>query len=181
MGRRAGTPQSLEDAFWPRVWRCTHRAPCKKCCWPWKAKGIDLTVNWKTTWHEHATFSHPTLGPRCVPAHRVSYELTHGVLLLRMRRLHLCHRCCFGPCCNPWHVVPGAAADNARDARVAQRCNRIVLPNGECWVYAEACARQKAFYEAWFYKRVWAGPVPVSFQAMERLLYMRERYGQPKL
>jgi hypothetical protein len=32
---------TLEDRFWAKVWRCMHRWPCKKCCWPWIGiKGI---------------------------------------------------------------------------------------------------------------------------------------------
>jgi hypothetical protein len=37
---------TLEARFWAKVWRCTHRHPCKRCCWPWRdldlSEGIQL-------------------------------------------------------------------------------------------------------------------------------------------
>jgi hypothetical protein len=64
---------TLEARFWAKVWRCTHRHPCKRCCWPWR--DLDLSVNWKCIWQQHGVFTiHEGTGWRQIPAHKFAYE-----------------------------------------------------------------------------------------------------------
>lgn len=162
-----GEGTTLEARFWAKVWRCTHRQPCTKCCWPWKE--IECTLNWRCVWQQYGRFVYkaaPLHGGCAAPAYRMAYELTHGVLLFQGRTLQLCHQCHFGPCCNPWHIRPGTPSDNRRDNDRRRPQRVIVLPDGRQWPYADACVADAAFREALDYKRVWAGPVaqPVRFR-----------------
>lgn len=132
-------PQTLEEAFWPKVWQCTHHQPCKKCCWPWKS--VDCMANLRSVWKKHIVFYHrafPINGVITTPAHRMAYELTRGFLAMRGVGLHVCHQCHFGPCCNGWHVLPGSPSDNREDNRRRSPRHQIVLPDGRIWSYAEA-------------------------------------------
>ena len=157
---------ALEEAFWSNVWQCRHRRPCKKCCWPWKK--IELSANWKCIWETHATFYHKEL-PRPLAAYRVAYELTRGLLLIRGHAFPMCHQCHFGPCCNPWHVLPGSSSDNGHDRRRHTiQARSIILPDGRRWSYTVACSAQEAFYEARDYQRIFAGPIPKHFCHLER-------------
>jgi hypothetical protein len=168
--------QELEQAFWAKVWRCDHRWPCKRCCWPWR--GVDLSANWKDVWSQHPVFGDKRLGnPSTITAARFAYGLRTGSIPFRGKRFHLCHQCHFGPCCHPWHVAMGSASDNSRDRIRAQAHRTITLPDGQVWTYAEACARQAAFEEALDYQRVWAGPVTRTVQKLEAEL-SRQPYAQ---
>lgn len=159
--------QSLEACFWAKVWQCTHRHPCKKCCWPWK--GIDLCVNWKCVWQQHAIFTLIESGhKRQMPAHKFAYECRGGRLLWWGCTLHICHQCDFGPCCNPWHLIPGASSDNLKE--IARMRTSVHLPDGRRWSYDEACRRQAAFYEAMEGRRVYAGEIPRGFMKTAFLL-----------
>jgi hypothetical protein len=171
--REAGA--TLEASFWSNVWQCMPRHPCKKCCWPWTK--CDVSANWRFIWQQHALFYHKDLpGRRMLPVHRVAYELTHGLLVIRGHTFHLCHQCHFGPCCNPAHLRVGSASDNARDTRERLSQRMIVLPDGQRWASAQAWAADKAFYEARHYQRVFAGPIPERFQ-----MYNREALDHPSI
>lgn len=47
-----------------------------------------------------------------IPAHRLAYVYANGSLV---KRLCVCHRCDFTPCCNPAHLFAAPQADNIRD------------------------------------------------------------------
>ena len=159
--------QEVEQRFWSKIWQCTHRQPCKRCCWPWK--GIDVSANWKYIWEQHAIFSDKRLGAYSpIAAHRFAYEVRTGSFSFRGRQFPICHQCNFRPCCNLSHLAIGGASDNLHDqsrARVQRR--PVLLPDGRLWGYNEACARQRAFYEAREYLRVWAGEIPEPFRGLE--------------
>jgi len=162
------TLEEIEQAFWSKVWRCTHRFPCKRCCWPWL--DLDLTANWKWTWQQRGHFSCP--GLRTIPAYRFALELRMRTPLLRIKTLHTCHQCHFGPCCNPWHVVPGSTSDNAADIVHARRNPpSIHLPDGRRWSYTAAVAAQKAFEDARKFEHVYAGDIPVLFRPFAHRLH----------
>ena len=80
-------------------------------CWPWTAYtdragyGVTSDVDGKTQL-----------------AHRVSYMLAHGNIT---QGAHVCHRCDNPPCCNPSHLWPGTAYDNAIDRDNKGRHARI--------------------------------------------------------
>jgi hypothetical protein len=105
----------IASAFWPRVWRCTHRH-CRQCCWPW-GRPQDYSDPWEC-WlrrFKHASFFDKTLD-RSIAAHRMAYILAHdGMLMLPGRAVMICHACDYGYCCNPAHLSLGTAADNAHD------------------------------------------------------------------
>jgi hypothetical protein len=168
----------VETHFWSKVWRCGHRAPCKKCCWPWRS--VDLSVNWLTVWLTHAAFYSKPLGvfPH-VPAHRFAYELCHGTMPLPTRHFPVCHLCHFGPCCNPSHLVMGSAFDNAQDRRTPLAARIIQLPDRRIWCYEEAYNARKAFYEAWRFQRVWAGPIPESWHHLVQYIDHPHGYDWP--
>jgi hypothetical protein len=167
------TIAEIEAAFWAKVWRCKHRWPCRKCCWPWRV--ADLSVNWKCVWEYHGTFSMPGFRvPSAYAASRYAYESAHGTLGFCTKHFPTCHRCQFGPCCNPVHLTIGSASDNRRDYHAGMSRPRIIyLPDGRVWDYAEACRRQGAFYEALHFQRVWAGMIP------RRWRYLEERLVRP--
>lgn len=156
---------TIEQRFWAKVWRCTHRGTCRKCCWPWRS--VDVSFNWKCVWQRHAVFSDKdllSLSP--IPAHRFAYELCRGALSFRGRCFHMCHQCFFGPCCNPTHISAGSPYDNAMDRSRSKDDRLIYLPDGRQWSYKEACQSQACFQEAYAYKRVWAGEIPNHLEYM---------------
>lgn len=122
--------ETVEQLFWTRVWRCIHRHPCKKCCWPWMK---DTYGDVCCSWSSHGIFYHPTLPQRrAIAAHRFAYILAHGIWILPgIVVRHCCH---FGPCCNPSHLCLGSKSDNSRDNRGHQRNGEgyppIQLPDG---------------------------------------------------
>ena len=160
------TSQEIEQRFWSKVWRCSHRHPCKKCCWPWRT--ADLSVNWQCAWEYHPTFVCKALGlPSPISAARFAYETRHGTIALGTKHFHMCHRCHFGPCCNPEHLALGSHSDNMRDKDVARSSPRIIfLPDRRQWSYKAAHAAQGAFYEAWSYQRVFAGEIHPQFVSL---------------
>lgn len=89
------------ESFWSRIDRSNPGA-----CWPWpggkSSRGYG-TVSW---------------GNRNVGAHRVAYELAHGLIPAGM---FVCHRCDNPPCCNPAHLFLGAPKDNTQDMVSKQR------------------------------------------------------------
>ena len=125
---------SLEARFWSHVWRCMHKHPCQRCCWPWLRH--DGLYHFS---EGHANFAHPSLPYSPMPAHRVAHFLTKGMALLPMRKLYICHQCDYKPCCNPSHHRPGSASDNARavGARGQSKRPAVRLPDGRILTYTQ--------------------------------------------
>ena len=132
------TIAEIEEAFWANVWRCAHRKPCNKCCWPWKR--FDYSVNTERIWAKHALFTCHALAPKStIPAHRFALELSRGTLLFQGQDFHVCHQCDFAPCCNPLHVAMGSRSDNLRGSHGHKhRRKPVQLPNGNIWLYEDA-------------------------------------------
>jgi hypothetical protein len=103
------TCAEFERDFWAQVWQCTHRHPCKRCCWPWRtafAKGA------RAVRPRHGIVQTPFQRAPMF-THRVALILTHYALILPFRyEVQVCHLCGFPPCCNPQHLVFGTPHDN---------------------------------------------------------------------
>jgi hypothetical protein len=115
------TFMEIEQEFWSRVWRCAHRQPCKRCCWPWLGKAgkarYDDPGQCCRGWYEGGVFNYHEL-PRLYGAHVFAYIAAHGGLLpLPGSAFAICHACDYQRCCNPPHLSLGSHADNARDRR----------------------------------------------------------------
>lgn len=133
--RPRNTPVSFaefERSFWARVWRCRHRHPCKRCCWPWRAVFAGGKVLVRPTYgHVYVPYFH-----RQMVTHKVALIIAHGALILPFGTpLQVCHLCGFPPCCNPKHLVLGTPYDNTSRGpeRIAGRLGMrgpIHLPNG---------------------------------------------------
>lgn len=124
---------NLEEMFWARVWRCTHRHPCKRCCWPWRPallRAVDRHLV-----PDYGLFSvrdHPQL---LIRAHRMALAIRHHALLLPFgQHVPACHLCDFASCCNDAHIVLGTPHDNIGGTakRTWLRKNRgpVLLPDG---------------------------------------------------
>ena len=87
---------TIAERFWPKVDR---RGPGE--CWPWLA----LARN------GYGKFRY---GSRCLGAHRVAYELTHGPIPPGLDCLHHCDN---PLCCNPAHLFLGTDIENQTDCR----------------------------------------------------------------
>jgi DNA-binding transcriptional regulator YiaG len=78
-------------------------------CWEWKA-----------TLNETGYGRFRTAGKK-VATHRFAYEHFNGAIPEGMQIRHLCHN---RRCCNPAHLTPGTAKENAQDAIDAGRFTR---------------------------------------------------------
>lgn len=101
------TREKHAELFWAKVDRRGDEE-----CWPWT--GSKFTNN---------PYGRLRRGARTFKAHRVAWELTHGVIPQEML---VCHRCDNPPCCNPAHLFVGSLADNNRDRH---RKGRTKLPD----------------------------------------------------
>lgn len=109
-----GKPAPLAVRFWAKVQKDTQTQ-----CWLWKGAHDNRTG--------YGTIS-VQLAPRMhvnMFAHRIAWELTHGLLLPGFL---VCHNCPQGDnprCVNPQHLFIGTHGDNARDAWQKQRMPRM--------------------------------------------------------
>jgi hypothetical protein len=89
-----GHEKCTPENFWQRT---TKR---KTGCWEWN----------RST--DHKGYGKVRFDGKMRMAHRVAYTLIHGSIPEGML---ICHACDNKLCCNPKHLFPGTAADNARD------------------------------------------------------------------
>lgn len=92
-----GERSYLAELFWSKVAKGDG-------CWEWLGtKGIP---GYGTFYHEGVQHS----------AHRLAYELAHGLRPDSLRSdEYICHRCDHPPCVNPAHLFKGDASANAID------------------------------------------------------------------
>jgi hypothetical protein len=108
----------LVARFLERIWRCKHRHPCQRCCWPWGTPDQydDPQECWRRR-HTKATF-YDKERDRSIGAHLMAYIIAHdGMLVFPGKEFAVCHQCDYGHCCNDSHLSLGARADNGRDRR----------------------------------------------------------------
>lgn len=94
--------QMIGSSFTERFWSRVEMSLMPNGCWLWRGqisqRGYGVVR--KSGKHQYA--------------HRVSYELTNGVMPREMR---VCHRCDNPPCCRPSHLFLGTQEENIHDMR----------------------------------------------------------------
>lgn len=114
-------PKESEPAA-TRIDHYIDRSGGEGACWPWTGY----------TQNGYGVLKYGRRGSSPVRAHRVAYELAHGLI---PEGLFVCHHCDNPPCCNPAHLFVGTAADNAQDMVAKGRHGSIVKretrPRGE--------------------------------------------------
>lgn len=94
--------------FWARV----DQSGGPDACWPWmgsrQSDGYGFTIR----------------RGRRMMASRAALQFKIGRSLERDEMA--CHKCDNPPCCNPGHLFPGTASDNARDAVAKGRVKRVL-------------------------------------------------------
>lgn len=101
--------QVAAEAFWSRV-----HVGSPDVCWPWIGK----------LHRSGYAYYSPIDGIR--KAHRIAYRLSYAP---PDRNLMVLHSCDHPPCCNPYHLRLGTAADNAADM-VSRGRGRGQFPKG---------------------------------------------------
>lgn len=111
--RKYGRTTPMERLVAPRFWSKVDKT---NECWLWTAS--------RDT-HGYGTFRRDG----CVQkAHRVSWELTHGLI---PDGLHVCHRCDVPACVNPDHLFLGTMKDNMQDRNAKGRAaSKVGVNNG---------------------------------------------------
>jgi len=109
-----GKPVPLADRFWKFV-----RIGKPDECWLW-AGG--------TKQGGYGKLGGATGRQRTMLAHRVAYELHHGMILPKGNSAVVMHTCDNPPCCNPAHLQLGTLSDNIQDAYNKGRKKHIRSP-----------------------------------------------------
>ncbi len=120
--KHRGTPQlycsrPCWKADWPaRFWAMVDKSAD---CWLWL--GGTNESGYGLFQRDHRNPNH-----RQTTAHRVAYELTHGVCVLPT--IVVCHTCDNPPCVRPQHLWLGTQSENLRDAY--RKGRRLYTPPG---------------------------------------------------
>lgn len=103
-------------------WAYVRRSDDPNACWEWTRKR--LKKNGVRTYGVTYQGRRPNGKQIAVLAHRVAYQLTHGVVLVGGVVRHSCDN---PPCCNPNHLAFGTQKDNMQDAK---QKGRLSIPRG---------------------------------------------------
>ena len=98
---------SLPCRFWDKV-----KIGRPNQCWTW----IGRIAQWGNG------YGHFDINHRPHFAHRISYELAHGMILFK--KLFVCHHCDNPSCVNPNHLFLGTNLDNIMDATKKGRVSK---------------------------------------------------------
>jgi hypothetical protein len=105
--------QSRWENFAVRFWQLVEVMPGANGCWLWRGYIND------------SGYGEIRIGGKLYRTHRVTYEMTHGLI---RGKLFVCHNCPGGDnpaCCNPEHLFLGTQLDNMSDAASKGRfCNQ---------------------------------------------------------
>ena len=104
-----GRPPNTADDFWSHV---SIRSPDE--CWPWMLST------------KRGGYGQFKLGGTSRSAHKLAFELHHGVRLptpknITPQTVCVLHRCNNPPCCNPAHLWLGTPKENIADAYLKGR------------------------------------------------------------
>jgi hypothetical protein len=94
--------ESDANRFWSKV----DRSGGPDACWNWQGS----VTAYYNDFPGYGQFYLPNT--RKHYAHRIAYEITHGVIPSGML---ICHHCDNSLCCNPAHLFMGTDKDNTRD------------------------------------------------------------------